>query len=108
MIARRIYVTDVIPAPTDSRRSPSEFVLGVKGLAAAREALALKTRGALTFAGTWHSHLGAATPSEKDRRSAQMVGDGELQPKAFLIRGTNGLRAISAVALSANNINQPA
>ncbi|HWU80842.1 MAG TPA: Mov34/MPN/PAD-1 family protein [Caulobacter sp.] len=108
MIARRIYVTDVMAAPADSRRTASEFVLGVKGLAAAREALALKTRGALTFAGTWHSHLGAATPSEKDRRSAQMVGEGELQPKAFLIRGANGLRAISAVAVAANNIVQPA
>jgi hypothetical protein len=108
MIARRIYVTDVIAAPKDSRRTPMEFVLGVKGLATARQALALKTRGALTFAGTWHSHLGAATPSEKDRRSAQMVGEGELQPKAFLIRGKDGLRAVSAVALAANTIDQSA
>lgn len=96
-LARRIYVTDVFPAPPDSIRKASEFILGVEGLTEARLALAKATCGTLTFAGTWHSHLGAAMPSNKDRQSAAMVGGGELLPKAFLIHGVDGLRAICAV-----------
>ena len=83
-------------------------MLGVEGLAAARQRLAKDTRGALTFAGTWHSHLGAATPSDLDRRSAAAVGAGELQPKAFLIRGVNGLRAISAATIAAHGFKEMA
>jgi hypothetical protein len=97
-IARRIYVTDVLAAPADSLRKRHEFVLGVEGLTQARQDLAVSTHGLLAFAGTWHSHLGPAAPSEKDRCSAAQVGAAEPYPMAFLIRGMDGLRAIGAMA----------
>lgn len=106
MVARRIYVADVHAAPSDSVRRPHEFTLGVEGLAEARQSLAQETRGALTFAGTWHSHLGQATPSGLDRRSAALVGAGEPQPKAFLIYGTDGLRAISAATIAVQGLKE--
>ena len=107
-IARRIYVTDVLAAPADSVRKRHEFVLGVEGLTEARDGLARSTRGLLTFAGTWHSHLGPAAPSEKDRRSAARVGEEELYPKAFLIRGADGLRAIGATAHAPTSLQRTA
>jgi proteasome lid subunit RPN8/RPN11 len=103
MIARRVFVTSVLPAPRDSRRSPAEFVLGVEGLPEDLEGLYAATAGALVCVGTWHSHLGTATPSPRDRRSAALVGNGEPRPMALLILGTDGLRAISAATTTIND-----
>jgi hypothetical protein len=98
MIARRIYVTSVMAAPKDSVRRANEFTLGTKGLRDALVALAETTSNGLLCVGTWHSHLGVATPSAKDWASANAVGQAEPFPMAFLIKGADGLRAISAAA----------
>lgn len=98
MIARTIYVTSVMEAPPDSIRKATEFELGTEGLRGRLEALWNSTAGALVCVGTWHSHLGAATPSTRDKLSAALVGLHEPRPMAFLIHGTDGLRAISAAA----------
>lgn len=95
-IARTIFVTSVMDAPPDSIRKAQEFVLGVEGLTDARNALGVETRGALRVVGTWHSHLGTSKPSGTDRLSAAIVALGETRPMAFLIHGTDGLRALSA------------
>lgn len=98
MIARRIYVVDVLDAPEDSIRSEHEFVLGTEGLTERLEELASMTSGAVTCVGTWHSHSGSADPSLRDRRSAAMIGNAELRPMALLIRGRTSWRALSASA----------
>jgi hypothetical protein len=98
MITRRIYVTSIVEAPPDSVRSASEFVLGTQGLHEALVRLWKDTAGAVVCVGTWHSHLGAATPSVRDKISAAVVGLMEPRPMAFLIHGADGLRAISAAA----------
>lgn len=97
-IARRIYVTSVMAAPKDSVRRAAEFTLGTHGLRASLEALAETSAHGLLCVGTWHSHLGVATPSAKDLASAKAVGLAEPFPMAFLIKGVDGLRAISAAA----------
>lgn len=95
-IAKRLFVVDVLPAPSDSKRAPDEFVLGTQDeLIGALEHLAEKSAGAIYCLGTWHSHLGRSAPSDKDRASAAAIGDHEAWPMALLIRGVDGLRAVS-------------
>jgi proteasome lid subunit RPN8/RPN11 len=98
VIARRIQVVDLVPAPADSKRSATEFVLGIEGLTDRLTAIAEETAAALVCVGTWHSHLGSATPSSRDRASAGIVGTWEARPMVFLIRGTDGWRAVSAAS----------
>jgi hypothetical protein len=97
-ISRRLYVVDVISAPPDSRRTPSEFVLGVEGLRATFDDLVAETTGTLHCVGTWHSHLGKASPSAKDWASAAAIGIIEAKTMTLLIHGSDGLRAISTTA----------
>lgn len=95
-LAKRMVVTDLIDAPADSRRSPTEFVLGVAGLSDAVDALHARSGGLIRCLGTWHSHLGAAEPSPTDKNSVTAVGAHDALPVAFLISGVDGLRAIGA------------
>lgn len=95
-LARRMVVTDLIPAPPDSRRLAAEFVLGTEGLTDEIAALQARAGGLLRCLGTWHSHLGDARPSATDRRSAAIAGANDALPLAFLISGADGLRAVSA------------
>jgi hypothetical protein len=98
MIARRIQVVEILPAPIDSKRSATEFVLGVEGLTDTLTAIGEETAAALVCVGTWHSHLGSAAPSAQDRFSAGIVGQWEARPMVFLIRGMDGWRAVSAAS----------
>ena len=97
-IARRIVVVATLDAPPDSLRSAAEFRLGVVGLPDALAALSGETAGALYCVGTWHSHLGTAAPSGRDWASAAMIGREEARPMTLLIKGADGLRAISTTA----------
>lgn len=98
MIARQIIVTALIAAPADSVRTKTKFELGVEGVAAELAQVLDQSGGMLRLVGTWHSHLGSAEPSGIDRNSAALVGAGYLQPMAFLVFGTDGLRAVSMPA----------
>jgi len=93
-IARQIVVTDLIAAPPDSRRSKTEFELGMEGLTAEFEALHTRSGGLLRCLGTWHSHLGRANPSTTDVISAALVGADDARPMAFLILGVDGYQAV--------------
>jgi hypothetical protein len=101
MISQRLYVTSVMEAPADSVRSAAKFELGTDGLRERLERLWEETSGTLVCVGTWHSHLGAATPSKLDKTSAAVVGLFEARPMAFLIHGADGLRAVAAVTPAA-------
>ncbi len=98
MIGQQIIVTDIISAPVDSQRSRTNFDLGVDGVATQLADIHGRSDELLRCVGTWHSHLGSATPSITDKTSAALVGAGYMQPMAFLILGTDGWRAISFVA----------
>jgi hypothetical protein len=95
-LARQIYVTSVLDAPPDSTLSRAEFVLGTQGLRDKLIDIACGTAHAVVCVGTWHSHLGAATPSTRDKATAALAGLVEPRPMAFLIHGTDGLRALIA------------
>ncbi|WP_332768684.1 Mov34/MPN/PAD-1 family protein [Phenylobacterium sp.] len=98
VISRRMYVLATLPAPPDSERSASMFRLGVVGLTPALAEIAAQTGGTLLCLGTWHSHLGAATPSGVDWASAAALGLQETLPMTLLIRGRGEMRAISTLA----------
>jgi hypothetical protein len=95
LIAQQIIVTELIPAPADSRRSRTRFDLGVDGVSEQLNDLQARSGEQLRCVGTWHSHLGSAAPSITDKASAALVGAGYVQPMAFLILGTDGWRGVS-------------
>ncbi|HCW50213.1 MAG TPA: hypothetical protein DGP25_09670 [Brevundimonas sp.] len=97
-IARQIIVTDLIPAPADSKRSRTKFELGVDGVSEKLAEIHARSGELLRCVGTWHSHLGSAAPSLTDKTSAALVGAGYVQPMAFLILGTDGWRGVSFAA----------
>lgn len=95
-VARVFFVTGVLPAPPDSCRSPSEFVLGIQNL---EEDLAEYSRSCgdtLYFLGTWHSHLQPSGPSSTDRLTARLLGQTRLIPSVMLIHTSLGYRALLA------------
>lgn len=97
--SRTFYVTDVIAAPPDSRRSPIEFVLGKEGLPRTLDEIVKATNGALSCVGTWHSHLHEFGPSMKDRAAAETIAERRMAPSVLLIRTPGGYRALSTTEL---------
>lgn len=95
-VTRTIYALETMEAPGDSKRSPSFFELGVDGLEAAIAGMTARTGGALYCVGTWHSHLGAANPSQIDRATAEKLAKDATYPLALLIRGTDGYQGVFA------------
>lgn len=68
MVRRVVHVVEILPAPRDSRQSPTHFVRGAKDLLPRIEAMAVNTAGRLSYIGEWHSHPdgAAAWPSSDD------------------------------------------
>ena len=63
-----VVVVAGLPAPPDSKASPSYFERGIAGLAAAIKDAAVRTLGIVGYIGEWHSHPPghSASPSERD------------------------------------------
>jgi len=93
------HVVDTLPAPVDSRRSPTEFVLGTKGARSTIRAYAEACNHSLYCLGTWHSHVHASDPSSTDRATAREVGLARPTPSVLLICTPAGYRALLADAL---------
>lgn len=96
--ARTFYAVEVLPAPSDSTRSATEFVLGVQGVRRDITAFAEATGWSLYCLGTWHSHLEAVGPSGLDRATARAVSLARLVPSVLLIHTPGGYRAALAAA----------
>ena len=82
---RTVTVVDLLPAPPDSKRSASRFVLGTEGLKAAIKARHGESGATLFDVGTWHSHLADEGPSALDRRTAAELAAERPPPSALLI-----------------------
>jgi len=95
---RVMFVTDVLPAPKDSRRSASMFVLGTDGVDVVRVGYEQRSAGALWFLGTWHSHLADQGGSPRDYATARQIASSGHSPVLLLIRRPNGYSAIVATA----------
>lgn len=82
---RTVTVVDVLPAPADSRRSSSLFMLGTAG---AKEAILHRHRNSgdtLLDVGTWHSHLTETGASQTDRETARKLASERAPPAVLLI-----------------------
>ena len=85
-IQNTVTITDVVEAPEDSKRSPSEFNLGINGLHAAIDQIISKTNHSIYCLGTWHSHLLETGPSQKDYDTANIIADRTPTPQIMLVR----------------------
>jgi len=91
-------VVDTLPAPPDSIRSASEFVLGTEGVTQSLTDYGRRSGWTLYCLGTWHSHLAASGPSGLDRKTARSVAVARLTPSLLLIKTPKGFRALIADA----------
>jgi Prokaryotic E2 family A/Prokaryotic homologs of the JAB domain len=89
-------VTDVLPAPQDSVRSNSEFILGIQGVLAQLEEYRSSCRSTLYCLGTWHSHLNNSGPSACDLQTATKMASASILPSVSLIKTQSAYRAIFA------------
>lgn len=64
-----MYITSLIEAPKDSKRSPQYFELGTDGLSEEIDTL----RYPLQALGTWHTHPKGGGPSSRDMKTKQKI-----------------------------------
>lgn len=95
-IGNLFQIVDLLPAPPDSTRSASEFVLGTQGLKQAAHRIATRTRGALQVVGTWHSHLAPSGPSTTDMVAGVAIAVQQLGPALLLIHTPHGYSRLVA------------
>lgn len=63
-----VHVVDALPAPPDSRQTPTYFVRGTKQLKPIVDGIGRRSAGTITYLGEWHSHPDGAEvgPSDDD------------------------------------------
>ncbi len=93
-IKKTITITNVLPAPDDSHRSPGMFVLGTQGVHHRTSKYAEMTGFALHCVGTWHSHLQETGASDCDYQTAKMMAKSTALPVVLLIKTPTRYRAI--------------
>ncbi len=89
-----VHAVDLVPAPPDSERSATHFVLGTKGLKAAILDRHRASGGSLFDVGTWHTHLSDFGPSELDRSTAKTLASERPPPSILLIVAPTKLYAL--------------
>lgn len=64
-----LHIVAALPAPPDSKRSPTYFIRGMKNLKPLIEDIAEASAGRLHYVGEWHSHPAGASvkPSNDDK-----------------------------------------
>ncbi|PWG61186.1 Mov34/MPN/PAD-1 family protein [Spiribacter halobius] len=90
---KTFHVVDVLPAPPDSIRSPTEFILGTGNLCRAITEYVEGSALGLSCLGTWHSHLNQSGPSLTDERTAEALQIARSAPALLLIRATDRFHA---------------
>lgn len=96
--SRTFNVTGILPAPADTKRSASEFVLGVEGVPQMLKAESDAAGWTLFCLGTWHNHLATSSPSGLDRNTSTSIALARLMPSLLLIAMPGGFRALVADA----------
>lgn len=96
---KAVMVVAALPAPPDSKASPSSFERGIMGLAEAVNDAATRTAGMVGYIGEWHSHPPghSAAPSQHDlfqliHLALGMADDG--LPAVQLIVGEHDLQVL--------------
>ena len=89
-------VTDVMSAPSDSKRMPEKFILGVEGVPEAVAEYMEATNNTLYCLGTWHSHLRPIGPSAEDYKTAAVLAKLQAMMSAMLIYTPDGYKGVFA------------
>ena len=82
---RTISVVDVLPAPPDSQRSATGFVLGTECAKQQIDDYHQRSGRTLYDVGTWHSHLADQPPSPRDQATAKALAGERPPPFGLLI-----------------------
>ena len=95
-----IWITAASGPPPDSKASKAEFICGTRGVAAMTAELEIRTRGAASFIGMWHTHPGSVPkPSPTDRSAmAKLLGSPDFGGRQFLMLIIGGYAATPAIA----------
>jgi proteasome lid subunit RPN8/RPN11 len=93
---KTVTVVDVLPAPPDSQRTPTLFVLGKQGLHAAIRERHEASGRSLYDVGTWHSHLSDVGPSPTDWNTAAELAAERAPPSVLLIVTPKRFYALTA------------
>jgi integrative and conjugative element protein (TIGR02256 family) len=95
-----IWVTAASGPPPGSIASSAEFVCGTRGVAAMNTELTIRTRGAASFIGMWHTHPGGVPkPSPMDRAAmCKLLGSSEFDGRQFLMLIIGGYATTPTVA----------
>lgn len=82
-----LWVNEVLGPPPDSQASDTLFECGVKGTQEANQEKISRSRGAISYVGTWHTHpISAPVPSETDYIGmAQILSEYGLQASQQLL-----------------------
>lgn len=92
--SREVTITGLLPAPSDSIRRRTLFVLGTKGREESIRAYEESAHGVLWCLGTWHSHLQPAGPSHTDLQTADNLAGISSSVRVLLIRRPDGYSAV--------------
>jgi len=100
---KAVIVVMGLPAPPDSKASPTFFERGIEGLAEAVKEASARTAGMVRYIGEWHSHPPghSASPSRDDlvqliHLALGMADDG--LPAVQLIVGENDVQVLQGAA----------
>lgn len=75
MQTRTIVLAGLVPAPPDSKREKTKFVLGTDGLVQAVTDAYTNSLGHLSYVGTWHSHPMGGKHSDLDLSTLEVLAD---------------------------------
>jgi hypothetical protein len=101
-VTESFHVVGTLPAPSDSKFSAEEFVLGTKGLRPVLADLIEGSGGALYPLGTWHNHLVPSGPSTKDMGTAVLLSGMQFFPLLMLIHTPARYEVLSVETLRAS------
>jgi len=92
LINKCITVSDLIPPPEDSKRTPVYFELGIKNLLIKIKEIEKKSNTLLTYLGTWHSHPHGGVASNLDKSTKKKIKElRNYMPTVCLLWTKNGL-----------------
>lgn len=70
---KTVVISRILPPPSDSVRTETKFVLGIKGLKEEVEKIQKASGQTLCYLGTWHSHPRGGQASEDDRQTLKRM-----------------------------------
>ena len=94
---KTITVVACLPPPSDSRATPTEFVLGVDGMKKVEAAINVKSNCVLGVIGTWHTHPMGGHASITDWDTYEKIFKKRKCPTLCLIWAPTGIECLPEI-----------